>query len=136
MDDRRTVETTLRVRYAETDAMGVVYHANYFVWFEVGRGDLFRAIGQDYGEWEALGYYLPVAEAHARFHAPARYADTITVRTWVAETHSRSVTLGYEVQDAVSQKRLVSGWTKHICMDGEGQACRLPGDMQAVLEQA
>jgi len=136
MNQRRIVETTLRVRYAETDAMGVVYHANYFVWFEVGRGDWFRAFGQDYGEWETLGYFLPVSEAHARFHAPARYADVITVRTWIKEARSRGVTLGYEVLDAASQKRLVSGWTRHICMDHEGQACRLPGNMQKLLEQA
>jgi acyl-CoA thioester hydrolase len=136
MDDKRVVETSLRVRYAETDAMGVVYHANYFVWFEVGRGDYFRAFGQDYGEWETLGYYLPVSEARARLHAPARYADVITVRTWIEKARSRSMTLGYEVRDAASQKRLVSGWTKHICMDREGQACRLPGDMQELLEQA
>jgi acyl-CoA thioester hydrolase len=136
MVQRRIVETTLRVRYAETDAMGVVYHANYFVWFEVGRGDWFRAFGQDYGEWETLGYFLPVSEAHARFHAPARYADVITLRTRIKEARSRGVTLGYEVLDAASQKRLVSGWTRHICMNHEGQACRLPGNMQKLLEQA
>ena len=136
MEPKRIVETTLRVRYAETDAMGVVYHANYFVWFEVGRGDYFRAFAQDYGEWERLGYYLPVSEAHARFHAPARYAELITVRTWVEESRSRGLTLGYEVVDEASQARLVSGWTKHICMDAEGRACRLPADMQALLEQA
>ena len=136
MEPKRIVETTLRVRYAETDAMGVVYHANYFVWFEAGRGDFFRASGQDYGEWEREGYYLPVSEAHARFHAPARYADVVTVRTWVEEARSRSVTLGYEVVDKVRDKRLVSGWTKHICMDSNGQACRLPTDMQALLEQS
>jgi acyl-CoA thioester hydrolase len=136
MVQRRIVETTLRVRYAETDAMGVVYHANYFVWFEVGRGDWFRAFGQDYGEWETLGYFLPVSEAHARFHAPARYADVITLRTRIKEARSRGVTLGYEVLDAASQKRLVSGWTRHICMNHEGQACRLPGNMQKLVEQA
>ncbi len=136
MAPKRIVETTLRVRYAETDAMGVVYHASYLVWFEVGRGDYFRASGQDYGEWEKLGYYLPVSEAHARFHAPARYGDLVTVRTWVEEARSRSVTLGYEVVDGASQKRLVSGWTKHICMDSSGEACRLPVDMQGLLEQA
>lgn len=136
MEPKRIVETTLRVRYAETDAMGVVYHANYFVWFEAGRGDFFRTSGQDYGEWEREGYYLPVSEAHARFHAPARYADVVTVRTWVEEARSRSVTLGYEVVDKVRDKRLVSGWTKHICMDSNGQSCRLPTDMQALLEQS
>jgi acyl-CoA thioester hydrolase len=135
MGDQRIVETTLRVRYAETDAMGVVYHANYLVWFEVGRGDYFRAIGQDYGEWETQGVLLPVSEAHARFHAPARYADIITVRTWVEEIRSRGLTLSYEVRDATSQKRLVSGWTKHVCMDREGQARRLPDDMQGLLVQ-
>ena len=136
MDQRRVVETTLRVRYAETDAMGVVYHANYFVWFEVGRGDWFRAFGQDYGVWEALGYHLPVSEAQARFHAPARYADVITVRTWIKEARSRGLTLSYEVVEAASQKRLVSGWTKHVCMDSEGRARRLPGDMQELLKRA
>jgi len=135
MEGKRIVETNLRVRYAETDAMGVVYHANYLVWFEVGRGDYFRAFGQDYGEWETLGYFLPVSEAHARYHAPARYADVITVRTWVEEARSRRVTMGYEVLEAASQKRLVSGWTRHVCTDREGQACRLPGDMVALLEQ-
>ena len=68
MADRRIVETTLRVRYAETDAMGVVYHANYLVWFEVGRGDYFRTLGQDYAQWEHEGYLLPVSEAYARYH--------------------------------------------------------------------
>ena len=136
MEPKRTVETTLRVRYAETDAMGVVYHANYFVWFEAGRGDFFRTAGQDYGEWERQGYYLPVSEAHARFHAPARYADVVTVRTWVEEARSRGVTLGYEVVDKASQKRLVSGWTRHICMDSSGQGCRLPTDMQMLLGQS
>ncbi len=135
MGGKRVVETTLRVRYAETDAMGVVYHANYLVWFEVGRGDYFRAVGQDYGQWEEQGVFLPVSEAHARFHAPARYADVITVRTWVEEIRSRSLTLCYEVLDASGQKRLVTGWTKHVCADREGQARRLPEDMQELLEQ-
>lgn len=124
--DVRVVESTLRVRYAETDAMGVVYHANYFVWFEVGRGDYFRAIGQDYGEWERRGYLLPVSEARARFHAAARYGDVITVRTWMDELRSRSVSLGYEVRNATSQERLVTGSTQHLCVDREGRVCRLP----------
>ena len=120
MSQHRIVETSLRVRYAETDAMGVVYHANYLVWFEVGRGDYFRTYGQDYGEWENAGYLLPVSEVHARFHAPARYGELITVRTWIEETRSRSVTLGYEVRSTASQQRLVTGWTKHIAWIGKG----------------
>lgn len=134
MSQERVVETHLRVRYAETDAMGVVYHANYLVWFEVGRGDFFRAFGQDYGEWEKKGYLLPVSEAHARYHAPARYAQQVVVRTWVEEVRSRSATLGYEVQDAASGQRLVTGWTRHMCIDRQGRACRLPAEMVALLE--
>lgn len=124
-----TVESTLRVRYAETDAMGVVYHANYLVWFEVGRGDYFRAIGQDYGEWENAGYLLPVTDAYARFHASARYGDLITVRTHMAEIRSRSLTLAYHVSAATDATKLATGWTKHLCVDKQGRICRLPTHM-------
>jgi acyl-CoA thioester hydrolase len=125
----------LRVRYAETDAMGVVYHANYLVWFEVGRGDYFRALGQDYGLWERQGYLLPVSEAYARFHAPARFGELITVRTSLEQVRSRGLTLAYEIVGTASQQRLSSGWTRHICMDSEGQACRLPPEMLSFLEK-
>jgi acyl-CoA thioester hydrolase len=135
MDQKRAVETTLRIRYAETDAMRVAHHANYLVWFEVGRGDYFRAQGQDYAQWEREGYYLPVSEVYARYHAPARYGDTITVRTWLESVQSRSIRLGYEVRNAGSGRRLATGWTKHICMDQEGRACRLPSGMLLLLEQ-
>lgn len=134
MSQKRIVETELRVRYAETDSMGVAHHTNYLVWFEVGRGDYFRVHGQGYDEWERRGYFLPVSEAHARYHAPARYNDLVIVRTWVEQARSRSLTLGYEVRDATSQARLASGWTKHICMDREGHARRLPADMLRFLE--
>jgi acyl-CoA thioester hydrolase len=136
MDQKTVVETTFRVRYAETDAMGVVYHANYFVWFEAGRGEYFRTSGQDYVEWEQEGLFLPVSEAHARYHAPARYGDLVTVRTWLEQIRSRSLTLGYEVVDSAGQARLVTGWTKHICMDREGRSRRLPKDMYRLLENA
>jgi acyl-CoA thioester hydrolase len=135
MDQAQVVETMLRVRYAETDAMGVVYHASYLVWFEVGRGEYFRAMGQDYGDWEQQGYFLPVSEAYARFLAPARYGDLVTVRTWVGQARSRSVTLNYEVRHTAHQTRLVNGWTKHICTDREGRARRLPEDMLRMLEK-
>jgi acyl-CoA thioester hydrolase len=129
MDTKRVVETELRVRYAETDTMGVVYHANYLIWFEVGRGEFFRALGQDYGEWEHKGYFLPVSEAYARFHAPARYGELIAVRTWVEQVRSRSLTLGYEVVHSETRQRLASGWTKHICADAQGQARRFPPEL-------
>jgi acyl-CoA thioester hydrolase len=134
MDHRPVVETRLRVRYAETDAMGVVYHANYLIWFEVGRGDYFRALGQDYGQWEQHGYLLPVSEAYARYHAPARYGDPIVVRTWLEEIRSRSITLVYEACQAENGQRLASGWTKHICADRQGHVVRLPAAMIRALD--
>jgi acyl-CoA thioester hydrolase len=135
MSPERTVESTLRVRYAETDAMGVVYHSNYLVWFEVGRGDYFRALDQDYGKWEKMGYFLPVSEAYARFVSPARYGDLIQVRTRLEEVRSRSLTLGYEVCLAESLRGLVTGWTKHLCMDAQGRVRRLPRQLFLSLEK-
>ncbi len=127
-------KTELRVRYAETDRMGVVHHAEYLVWFEVGRSDYFRALGQDYGEWEHKGVFLPVSEAYARYHAPARFGDRVIVHTWLGQVRSRSITLHYEVRREDGQK-LVSGWTKHICMDRAGRARRLPAEMLHALEE-
>jgi acyl-CoA thioester hydrolase len=109
--------------------MGIVYHANYLVWFEVGRGEYFRSLGQDYGDWEQHGYLLPASEVYARYHAPARYGDLISVRTWLEELRSRSVTLGYEVRNAANQQCLVTGWTRHICVDREGRVRRLPDEI-------
>jgi len=136
MSQKRIVETTFRVRYAETDAMGIVHHASYLIWFEVGRSDYFRALGQDYGQWEKQGYLLPVSEIHARYNAPAHFGDLVTVRTWVEEIRSRSLALGYEVRDTASQQILVTGWTKHICIDRQGRARRLPKEMSDFLERA
>jgi len=109
--------------------MGIVYHAHYLVWFEVGRGDYFRSIGQDYGEWERRGCLLPVSEAFARYHGSARFGDRIVVRTWLQQVQSRSVTLAYEVLSADIRQRLVTGWTKHVCVDQQGQVRRLPEEM-------
>ena len=81
MGNGQIVEVTLRVRYAETDAMGIVYHTNYIVWFEVGRGEYMRQQGGDYAHFEAQGYYLPVIEVLDRYLAPARYGDLVKVRT-------------------------------------------------------
>lgn len=126
MSQDDVVETTLRVRYAETDAMGVVYHTNYIVWFEVGRGEYMRQRGGTYREFEDHGLYLPVTQVDARFIAPARYDDVLVVRTSVEEVRSRSVTLYYEVVMKETGQLLVTGHTKHLCMDRQGRVRRLP----------
>jgi len=129
MNQTDVVETTLRARYAETDTMGIVYHTNYIVWFEVGRGEYMRQRGGTYREFEELGMHLPVTEVDARFITPARYDDEVVVRTSVEEVRSRSVTLYYEVLMKDTGQLLVTGHTKHLCMDREGRVRRLPREL-------
>src|SRR5664280_950385 len=88
--------TTIRVRYAETDAMGIVHHAVYPVWMELGRSDLLRKMGQGYSEWEAQGVFITVAELRVKYRAPARYDQQVSIRTWVKEAGRRKVVFGYE----------------------------------------
>jgi acyl-CoA thioester hydrolase len=138
----RAVETTLRVRYAETDAMGIVYHSNYIIWFEVGRGEYMRQQGGDYAHLEAQGYYLPVIEVQVRYLAPARYGDLVMVRTRVEEARSRQVTFAYEVvmAEAVSTSEtgqlLVTGKTKHVCVDEEGTIKTIPQEVREMLKRS
>ncbi len=132
--DREVVETTIRVRYAETDAMGVVYHTNYLIWFEVGRGEYMRQKGSDYAHFEAQGFYLPVAEVDARFIAPARYGDLVTIRTWVEDLRSRSLTLAYEAVLQETGQVLATGHTRHICTDREGRVRVIPKEMRDLLK--
>ncbi len=130
----KIIETTFRVRYAETDASGVVYHAHYIVWFEHGRGDWFWQQGRDYHrDVEARGLNWPVTELGARYLAPARYGDLVTVRTWLKELRSREFTLGYEIVNAETRQLLCAGWTKHLNLDSNWRACKIPDDIRKFL---
>jgi acyl-CoA thioester hydrolase len=119
-------ETTFHVRFAETDAMGIVHHSTYLIYFEEGRSELSRQGGAPYAELEEAGYSLAVTRVEARYLAPARYDQRITVRTWVDQIRSRSITFAYEVVDAETRQTLVTGKTSHICIDHEGAARRIP----------
>ncbi len=133
---RRVVETTFRVRYAETDASGVVYHANYLVWFELGRGEWFWQQGRDYHrEVEERGLSWPVIEVSARYLAPARYGDLVTVRTWLKDIQSRAFTVEYEVINAETRQVLCRGWTRHLNVDSQWRVVTLPDDLRALLTQ-
>ncbi|CAN5192103.1 thioesterase family protein [soil metagenome] len=126
----------LRVRYAETDQMGVVYHANYLIWCELGRTDLMRQLGASYAELERRGVYLAVSDAALRYHAPARYDDRIRVRTEVERVRSRGVTFGYLIARAAEDEgeaRLVSATTTLIARDAQGRGRSLPADLVATL---
>ena len=126
------VETSVRVRFAETDAMGVVYHTNYVIWFEVGRGAYWRAMGL--GRETALqdAGAFPVSAVEARYHASARYGDLVLIRTRVTALRSRSVTFAYECL-AADGTRLATGHTTHLFLDSEGHARRLPEVVRRAL---
>ena len=120
-------ETTLRVRYAETDKMGVVYYANYLIWMEVGRAEYCRAAGIRYRDMEVDdGILLAVVEAHCRYMRPARYDQEILVRTWVANASRRAVEFEYEIRDAQSGSELAAGGTKHVFLGAEMKPVKLP----------
>jgi len=126
--------TSIRVRYAETDAMGIVHHAVYPVWMELGRSDLLRMMGQGYSEWEAQGVFITVAELRVKYRAPARYDEQVSVRTWVKEAGRRKVVFGYEVSR--DGTRLAEGETVHLVMGPDGRNRTLPEAMLALVTNA
>ena len=107
-------ETRVRVRYAETDQMGVVYHANYLVWMEIGRSEYAKSVGLRYADLERAGYLMTVVEANVRYADAARYDEDIIVRTRVEAANPRMVTFHYEVQNADTGRSLATGYTKHF----------------------
>ena len=120
------VDTTVRVRYAETDQMGVAYYGSHFVWFELGRTEFIRQRGYPYRQLEEQeGLYLIVAEASCRYHAPARYDDVLTIRTWVKQARSRVVVFSYEIL-AEDGTKVATGETLHVTTDREGKPRTLP----------
>jgi acyl-CoA thioester hydrolase len=128
-----TSVTTLRVRYAETDKMGVVYYANYLVWFEVARAELLRSLGWSYREMELAGVSLPVIEAHCDYRRPAHYDDELEVR---AEGRMLSpVRMEFRYEVVRKQDRIVaaSGRTVHAALDASGKPCRLPARVREVF---
>jgi acyl-CoA thioester hydrolase len=120
-------QTRVRVRYAETDQMGVVYYANYLVWMEVGRVEYCKAAGFNYRDMEIEdGVMLAVAESRCRYSFPARFDDEVVVETWVSEASSRMVTFAYEMRLAVDGKKLAAGETRHIFCNRDLKPCRMP----------
>ncbi len=118
--------STIRVRYAETDKMGVVYYANYLVWFEVARAELLRSLGWSYREMEHDGVTLPVIEAHCEYHRPAKYDDEIEVRTEGRMLSPVRMEFLYQVVRREDQTLSASGRTVHAAVNAQGRPCRLP----------
>jgi acyl-CoA thioester hydrolase len=130
-------ETRLRVRYAETDQMGVVYHANHFVWFEVGRVELLRQLGFSYRDMESKdGRFIAVAEAKCRYRAPVRYDDEVLVRTQLLNVRDSVVHFGYELRRSGDGTLLAEGETTHIVTDAEMKIAVLPEKYLTVFRAA
>jgi acyl-CoA thioester hydrolase len=120
-------EATVRVRYAETDQMGVVYHGNYFTWFEVGRVELCRALGFEYKQMESDDdSFIVVVDAHCRYKSPARFDDELTVRTRIAESNRRMIQFSYEIFRQPASEPIATGDTRHVICDRQGRPRSLP----------
>ncbi len=115
------VDSRTRVRYQETDQMGIAHHANYIVWFEIGRTDLCRATGFPYAEIERRGYLLVVTEVSCRYKIPYRYDDEVLIRTSVAEVASRSIKFHYELRDGAGDVLHATGHSSHFWLDREAR---------------
>ncbi len=125
---------TLRVRYSETDKMGIVYNANYLSWFEVARTEFCRRFGKAYRDWETLGYFLPVAEAYCKYKHPASYDDVVSIycRAPMEEIKPHAVLFEYRAA-LESGVILAEGWTKHAFVDREGKLIRRDNAFQMWL---
>src|SRR4030095_8618353 len=127
-------ETEIRVRYAETDKMGIVHHSNYLIWFEAGRSDLCRARGFSYKEMEEQDNALMVvAESYVRYKSPAYYEDILTVRTQVAEVRSRSIRFIYEIVRNSDETLLAEGETLHLVTDENKKVKLIPDSYRELL---
>jgi len=130
-------EAQVRVRYAETDQMGVVYHGNYFTWFEVGRVELCRRLGFEYKRMESEDdSFIVVAEASCRYKRPARFDDLLTIRTRVSEAQRRTVRFAYEILNAASGEVIATGETLHVICDRNGRPKALPDKYRKYFELA
>ena len=123
--------TEVRVRYAETDQMGIVYHTHYLVWAEIGRTELIRALGITYAAVEERGYFLAVAQADVRYHAPAHYDDLIRIEARIERVQSRAVTFAYDISRAEPgpAQRLASVHTTLVSLNADGAPTSMPPDL-------
>jgi acyl-CoA thioester hydrolase len=129
----RRSASRVRVRYAETDQMGVVYYANYFVWFEVGRTDLLRTLGGTYRDLEADGIFLPVIEAACQYIQSARYDDELEIRTEGRVLSPIRVEFHYQVVRLGDGATVATGHTSHAAVNRTGRPCRLPTQVRKAL---
>ena len=123
--------TEIRVRYAETDAMGIVHHSHFIVWMELGRSDFLRNLGRSYAEWEALGVRLPVNGVSLTYRSPARYDELVQVRTFLKAANRRHLVFAYRIER--EGLLLAEGESRHLVAGPDGRAATMPPEMLAML---
>ena len=121
---------TLRVRYAETDSMGIAHHSSYVVYLEEARSEYARQRGMPYSDFEAAGFFLAVTEVNIRYIKSAVYEQQITIYVWIDELKSRGMTFNYEIVDTQTGELLVTARTRHICITRDGKVARIPGEIR------
>jgi len=122
------------VIYADTDAMGIVYHTNYIKWFEIGRTELLRDMGFIYAEWENRGYNLPLTQVYCHYLLSAKYDQILLVETEVEYVKRASMKFKYVIWDENHEKDLTEGYTVHACTNALGKIIRLPWEMISIIE--
>jgi acyl-CoA thioester hydrolase len=125
----------VRVIYADTDAMGIVYYANYLKWFETGRTELMRSMGIGSSDLEASNCYLPVSEAYCHYLNPARYNDLLTIETEIAYIRRASIRFNYAIRDESGKRKMAEGFTLHAFTDRAGRIRRIPEDMVKKMDK-
>ena len=118
------IKTPIRVIYADTDAMGIVYHTNYIKWFEVGRNEYLRELGYPYSRLESEKLWLPVANVECAYKAPARYDDILEITAWMSDLRAASLTMSYEIRKQETGELLVWGSTRHAITDDQMKPVR------------
>ncbi len=127
--------TKIRVIYADTDAMGIVYHTNYIRWFEVGRNELMRQLGIAYKEMEHLGFNLPLTKVNCHYLLPAKYDNVLTIETKIDYIKRASMRFNSYIWDEDRKNLLVEGYTVHACINGEGKIRRIPRQILELLNK-
>ena len=123
----------VRVRYAETDTMGVVYHSNFLIYFEIGRTDYFRNLGFTYKQMETHDIFMPVTECHCRYILPARYDDELDVVTQLSALSRLKYKFSYKIVRIADSKLLAEGYTAHVPVNSDGIPCRIPQEYRDAL---
>ena len=126
----------IRVIYADTDAMGIVYHTNYIKWFEIGRTELLRDMGIYYAVFESRGFNLPLTKAYCHYLLPARYDQVLLIETKIEYIKRASVKFNCSIWDEQQEKKLVEGYTVHACTNSEGKIVRIPEDVVDLIRRS